>query len=65
MGARRRTAQGCASVRGATFVDTADAADPTFRHSDRPDRKLRWVGVRLAFSPPEPVIAAPTAQAAR
>ncbi len=52
-------------VRGATFVDTADAADPTFRHSDRPDRKLRWVGVRLAFSPPEPVIAAPTAQAAR
>jgi formylglycine-generating enzyme required for sulfatase activity len=66
MGDGREAAEGAGPrvVRGATFVDTVDAADPTFRHSDRPDRKLRWVGVRLAFSPPEPVIATPAVQAA-
>ncbi len=39
-------------LRGATFMDSAESADPTLRHSDRPNRKLRWNGVRLAFSPP-------------
>jgi len=47
-------APGLRVVRGANFADTADLADPTARHSDRPSRKIRWNGVRLAFSPPEP-----------
>jgi hypothetical protein len=33
-------------------MDSVESADPTLRHSDRPNRKLRWNGVRLAFSPP-------------
>ena len=41
--------QGERVVRGANFADAADAA---LRHSDRPDRRLRWNGVRLAFDPP-------------
>ena len=47
-------ASGLRVVRGANFSDTADLADPTARHSDRPNRKIRWNGVRVAFSPPEP-----------
>ena len=39
-------------LRGDTFMDSVESADPTLRHSDRPSRKLRWNGVRLAFSPP-------------
>jgi formylglycine-generating enzyme required for sulfatase activity len=46
--------QGLRVLRGANFADSAEAADPAARHSDRPSRKLRWNGVRLAFSPPEP-----------
>jgi formylglycine-generating enzyme required for sulfatase activity len=45
-------AQGMRVLRGANFVDDVEAADPALRHSDRPNRKLRWNGVRLAFSPP-------------
>jgi formylglycine-generating enzyme required for sulfatase activity len=41
-------------VRGANFADPADAADAALRHSDRPDRRFRWNGVRLAFTPPAP-----------
>ena len=44
--------QGARVVRGANFADAADAADAALRHSDRPDLRLRWNGVRLAFSPP-------------
>jgi gentisate 1,2-dioxygenase len=33
-------------------VDDVEATDPALRHSDRPNRKLRWNGLRLAFSPP-------------
>jgi len=41
-------------VRGASFADPADAADAALRHPDRPDRRFRWNGVRLAFTPPAP-----------
>jgi formylglycine-generating enzyme required for sulfatase activity len=41
-------------VRGANFVDDMAATDPTLRHWDRATRKLRWTGVRLAFTPPDP-----------
>jgi formylglycine-generating enzyme required for sulfatase activity len=39
-------------LRGDTFMDSAESADLTLRHADRPTRKLRWNGVRVAFSPP-------------
>ena len=41
-------------VRGANFADFAENADPAQRHGDRPDHRLRWNGVRLAYSPPLP-----------
>jgi len=40
-------------VRGASFTDFIESADPGLRHSDRPDHQYRWNGVRLAFSPPD------------
>jgi formylglycine-generating enzyme required for sulfatase activity len=53
-------ASGNRVVRGANFVDPMTSTDPTLRHSDRPTRKLRWTGVRLAFTPPDPQpVAAP------
>jgi formylglycine-generating enzyme required for sulfatase activity len=45
-------ASGIRVVRGANFADYAESADPGQRHGDRPDHRLRWTGVRLAFSPP-------------
>ncbi len=60
-GRESASAPGARIVRGANFADTAEFADPTARHSDRPTRKLRWNGVRLAFSPAEPVIVIPPA----
>jgi formylglycine-generating enzyme required for sulfatase activity len=45
-------AQGLRVLRGDTFMDSAESADLTLRHADRPTRKLRWNGVRVAFSPP-------------
>jgi formylglycine-generating enzyme required for sulfatase activity len=44
--------QGLRVVRGANFADSADAADVALRHAERPDRRFRWNGVRLAFDPP-------------
>ena len=43
---------GARILRGGNFTDGVESADPTLRHSDRPSRRLRWNGVRLAFSPP-------------
>jgi formylglycine-generating enzyme required for sulfatase activity len=53
-GRESTVAPGARVLRGANFVDTAESTDPALRHSDRPDRKFRWNGVRLVFSPPEP-----------
>ena len=58
-------AQGVRILRGANFVDAVETTDPALRHSDRPDRKFRWNGVRLVFSPPEPAgLATPELRAA-
>ncbi len=39
-------------LRGGGYGDTADLLDPGMRHSERPTRKIRWNGVRLARSVP-------------
>jgi formylglycine-generating enzyme required for sulfatase activity len=48
--------QGTRVVRGANFADYVENADAAQRHGDRPDHRLRWNGVRLAFSPPLPAL---------
>jgi len=48
------SAPGLRVLRGPNFADMVEDADPAARHSDRPTRKIRWNGVRLAFTPPEP-----------
>lgn len=35
-------------LRGASDADTPDLRDAAFRHGERPDRRLRWNGLRLA-----------------
>jgi formylglycine-generating enzyme required for sulfatase activity len=45
--------QGTRVVRGASFTDFIESADPAIRHADRPDHRFRWNGVRLAFTPPD------------
>jgi formylglycine-generating enzyme required for sulfatase activity len=52
-GREAATGPGTRVVRGANFADFTESADPGLRHSERPDRRFRWNGVRLAFSPPE------------
>jgi len=42
------TAPGLRILRGGGFVDTPDLLDPAFRHTERPHRRLRWNGLRLA-----------------
>jgi formylglycine-generating enzyme required for sulfatase activity len=51
-GREAATGQGTRVVRGASYADFIESADPALRHSDRPDHRFRWNGVRLAFSPP-------------
>ncbi len=51
-GRESATAPGARVVRGANFTDLIESADPGLRHSDRPNRRFRWNGVRLAFTPP-------------
>jgi formylglycine-generating enzyme required for sulfatase activity len=41
-------APGLRVLRGGTYADGADWLDPALRHSDRPDRRFRWNGIRLA-----------------
>ncbi len=47
-------ASGLRILRGGGFADSPDLLDPAMRHSERPDRRLRWNGIRLARSVPEP-----------
>jgi formylglycine-generating enzyme required for sulfatase activity len=35
-------------LRGGSDADTADLRDAAFRHGERPARRLRWNGIRLA-----------------
>ncbi len=43
-------------LRGGGFSDTSEALDPAFRHGERPDRRYRWNGLRLARSVPSDLI---------
>lgn len=47
-------AAGLRVLRGGGFADGRDLLDPSMRHSERPDRKLRWNGVRIARTVPAP-----------
>jgi formylglycine-generating enzyme required for sulfatase activity len=40
-------------LRGGGYADPADLLDPRLRHAERPNRRLRWNGMRLARSVPE------------
>jgi len=46
-------AGGLRVLRGGGFADSAIWFDPGARHTERPTRRLRWNGVRLARSVPE------------
>lgn len=46
------SAPGLRVLRGGGFADTADLLDPAARHGERPRRRLRWNGVRIARSVP-------------
>jgi formylglycine-generating enzyme required for sulfatase activity len=46
-------ADGLRVVRGGSFADSAELHDPALRHSDRPERRHRWTGLRLARSVPK------------
>ncbi len=39
-------------LRGGAFSDSAPSLDPAARHAERPHRRLRWNGLRLARSVP-------------
>ncbi len=41
-------APGLRVLRGGSFADSAPYLDSLLRHSERPDRRLRWNGLRLA-----------------
>jgi formylglycine-generating enzyme required for sulfatase activity len=45
--------KGLRVLRGGSFSDAAEWLDPSARHSDRPERRLKWNGVRLARSVPD------------
>ncbi|MCW5982813.1 MAG: SUMF1/EgtB/PvdO family nonheme iron enzyme [Bryobacteraceae bacterium] len=47
-------ASGLRVLRGGGYADSADLLDPALRHFERPDRRLRWNGFRVARSVPEP-----------
>jgi formylglycine-generating enzyme required for sulfatase activity len=40
-------------LRGGGFADPFDLHDPALRHAERPDRRFRWNGLRLARDVPE------------
>jgi formylglycine-generating enzyme required for sulfatase activity len=46
------TEPGLRILRGGGFADSADFLDPAFRHSERPDRRHQWNGLRLCRDVP-------------
>jgi len=46
-------AAGMRVLRGGGYADSADSLHPAFRHAERPDRRLRWNGLRIARSVPQ------------
>jgi iron(II)-dependent oxidoreductase len=40
-------------LRGGGFADPLDLLNPALRHAERPNRRLRWNGLRLARDVPE------------
>jgi formylglycine-generating enzyme required for sulfatase activity len=46
------TQPGLRVLRGGGFADSAALLDPALRHAERPDRRFRWNGLRLARSAP-------------
>ena len=51
-GREAASAPGLRVLRGGGFADTADLLDPGNRHGERPARRLRWNGMRIARSVP-------------
>ena len=51
-GRESRTGPGLRILRGGGFADSVESLDPTLRHPERPHRRLRWNGLRLARSIP-------------
>jgi len=49
-GRESRDGDGLRAIRGGSFVDSSEFLHPSFRHSDRPSRRNRWTGMRLARS---------------
>jgi formylglycine-generating enzyme required for sulfatase activity len=47
-------APGMRILRGGGFADPADLLDPALRHAERPNRRMRFNGLRLARDVPEP-----------
>lgn len=45
--------RGLRVIRGGGFADSAESLDPSLRHGERPERTLRWNGMRLARSVPD------------
>jgi formylglycine-generating enzyme required for sulfatase activity len=39
-------------LRGGGYADSPDSLHPAFRHAERPDRRFRWNGLRVARSVP-------------
>jgi formylglycine-generating enzyme required for sulfatase activity len=51
-GRESREATGLRVLRGGGFADSADYLTPSFRHAERPDRRLMFNGIRLARTVP-------------
>jgi formylglycine-generating enzyme required for sulfatase activity len=51
-GRESRDAAGLRVLRGGGFADSAEYLAPSFRHAERPERRLVFNGFRLARSVP-------------
>ena len=47
-------AKGQRVLRGGGYADAGDLLDPALRHGERPERRYRWNGLRIARSVPPP-----------